>query len=176
MDFPAWHGPPRDILGHPAPIAQFVARSEHAVVALQQFIAYPEGCGITLRITARRGSLPETVWGRLYGPHGEMDPDLRFGVRFPDGSRATPVDNAFPGWARPTDRPEPPMLVDVASESGSSADSYGCDRQMWLWPLPPPGPFEFVVEWQSMGIDMTAVTVDGTAIARAAEKAQPYWP
>jgi hypothetical protein len=176
MDLPAWHGPPGDFLGHPAPLQQFVARSEHAVVALQHFIAYPEGCLLTLHITARRGSLPEAAWGTLDVRHGDTAPGLRVGVRFPDGSRATPVDSAFPGWARPTDRPEPPMLVDVASEASSGDRSYVCNRQMWLWPLPPPGPFEFVVEWPAMGIATTSTSVDGTAIVRAAEDAQPYWP
>lgn len=175
MEFPAWHGPPGDVLGHPAPIQQFVARAEHAVVALQQVVAYPQGCRLTLHITARRGGLPDAVWAQLCGRHGETDPDLRVGVRFPDGSRATPVDSAFPGWARPTDRPEPPMLVDVSSETSAGDRSYVCDRQMWLWPLPPAGPFEFVVEWPTMDIPMTTTTVDGAAIVRAAANAQPYW-
>jgi len=191
MNTVAWHGPPSDVLGHPAPIQQFVTRTDHAVVALQQVIAFPEGCSLTLRIAVRRNSprdsLAESVWERLHGSHTgrhfdaeptdaePTDADLKFGVRFPDGSRATTVDHAFRGWAHPTDRPEPPMLIEAGGQSSSGDWRYDSDQLLWLWPLPAPGPFEFVIEWQKMGIDITATTLDGTAIARAAEQAVPYW-
>jgi len=68
------------------------------------------------------------------------------------------------------------MLIEVGSGSTSTDRLYQGDRQLWLWPLPPPGPFEFVVEWQGVGIATTATTLDGSAIAQAAEQARPYWP
>lgn len=183
MNPAAWQGPPTDILGHPASIQQFVARTDHAVVALQQVIAFPEGCSLTLHVAVRRGPLDDLAWKGLLGSHASGDPDLapidadlKLGVRFPDGSRATTVDNAFRGWAHPTDRPEPPMLIEADSGSTSNDRFYQSDRRLWLWPLPPPGPFEFVIEWQSMGIDTTATTLDGSAIVRAAKQALPYWP
>ena len=97
MISPARQAPPRDVLGHPAAIGQFVARSDHAV-------------------------------------------------------------------------------VEFGSEAGISDESYFSDRQLWLWPLPPPRPFEFVVEWPTMGIDGTTTTFDGAAMVRAADRSQPYWP
>jgi hypothetical protein len=45
-----------------------------------------------------------------------------------------------------------------------------------LWPLPPTSPFELVVEWRNVGIDTTSIPVDGSALAHAADQAQPYWP
>ena len=183
MNATAWQGPPDDVLGHPAPIQQFVARTDHAIVALQQVVAFPEGCCLTVHVAVRRGSMQESAWERLHGLHAPEDPyvtptdaDLKLGVRFPDGSKATSIDNAFRGWARPTDRPEPPMLVEVGGEYSSTDRFYRSDQRLWLWPLPPPGPFEFVVEWQSMGIAITATTLDGSAIAAAAQQALPYWP
>lgn len=183
MSATAWQGPPRDILGHAVPVQQFVARTDHTVIALQHVIAFPEGCNITLHTAVRRGSLDEAAWNRLvesdYGGYPtatRAEGNLKFGVRFPDGSRATTVDHPFHGWTPPTDRPEPPMLIEAGGGSSSSDQSYDSDRQLWLWPLPPPGPFEFVMEWQSMGIDITSVTLDGSAIVRAAEQALPYWP
>ena len=175
MNATAWQGPPDDILGHPAAIQQFVARTDHAVVALQQVIAFPEGCTLTVHVAARRGALEDSAWAPLHGGT-PTDTDLMLGVRFPDGSKATPVDNAFPGWARPTDRPEPPMLVEVGGESSSTDRFFRSNQQLWLWPLPPPGPFEFAIEWPSMGIAMTLTTLDGGAIVAAAEHALPYWP
>jgi len=183
MNAAAWQGPPSDILGHPAPIQQFVARTDHAVVALQHVIAFPEGCSLTLHLAVRRGSLDESAWNGLLGSHANgnldltpTDADLKFGVRFPDGSKATTVDNAFRGWAHPTDRPVPPMLLETESGSTLTDRFYQSDRRLWLWPLPPPGPFEFVIEWQGTGIDTTTATLDGSAIVRAAEQALPYWP
>jgi hypothetical protein len=183
MHAAAWEGPPNDILGHPAPIQQFVARTDHAVVALQQVIAFPEGCSLTVHVAVRRGSLEESAWERLHASLSRedrygtpTDADLKLGVRFLDGSKATTIDNALRGWARPTDRPEPPMLIEVGSGSTITDQFYQSDRQLWLWPLPPPGPLEFVIEWRSMGIAITATTLDGAAIVRAAERALPYWP
>lgn len=76
----------------------------------------------------------------------------------------------FPDW------PETPRLAQANSESSYSDRFYRSDRRLWLQPLPPPGPFEFVVEWRSVGINATSGAVDGAAIARAAECAEPYWP
>jgi hypothetical protein len=182
MNAVAWQGPPDDILGCPVPVHRLVARTDHAVVALHQALAYPEGCCLTLH-AAVRGAAAASVWDNLQqGSLGEdpyvtpTDPDLKFGVRFPDGSKATTVDNAFHGWSPPTDRPEPPMLIEAGSESSSNERSFRGSWQLWLWPLPPPVPFEFVIEWQTMGIPTTATTLDGAAIALAAGKALPYWP
>ena len=183
MNATAWLRPPEDILGYPVPIQRFVTRTSQAVIALQHVVAFPEGCSLTLHLAARRGALDESAWHGLVESNMGRDPgltpaeaDLKFGVRFPDGSKATTVDHPFPGWAHPTDRPEPPMLTEASAEASSSDQSYQGHRQLWLWPLPPPGPFELVVEWRGMGIDATSVSLDGSAIASAAEQAQPYWP
>jgi len=162
------------------PIEQFVARTDHTVVALQHVTAFPAGCVLTLHIAVRRGSLDESAWNGLvdrpFGRDPGLTQSLKFGVRFPDGSRATTVEHAFPGWAHPTDRPEPPMLIEAGSETSSGDLSYRDHRQLWLWPLPPADLFEFVIEWDGMGIGATSVLLDGSAIARAAKQALPYWP
>ncbi|WP_236005560.1 hypothetical protein [Amycolatopsis pittospori] len=182
MDRGAWYGPPDDMLGHPAPIEQFVVWTDDTVVALQHALAYRDGCCFTLQVAVRRGSSDETAWRALTDrlvtrgfPPEPTDADLKFGVRFPDGSEATTVGNAFDGWANPADRPEAPRLVEAGSGFSSDDRYYQSDQRLWLWPLPPPGPFEFVIEWRKMGIDAAAATIDGSAIVRAAEQARPYW-
>ncbi|MCP2342699.1 hypothetical protein [Actinomadura rupiterrae] len=183
MNAAAWQGPPRNVLGHPARIQQFVARSDHAIVALQHAIAFPEGCRLGLQVAVRRGVMDSASWSRLVDDYKLADPnfvpddaDLKFGVHFPDGTRATAVGNAFRGWAHPTDRPQAPMLVETGSTSSSSDQIYESERQLWLWPLPPPVQFEFVIEWRRLGIDTTLAPLNGTAIVQAAAQAQPYWP
>ena len=46
----------------------------------------------------------------------------------------------------------------------------------WLWPLPPPGPLTFVVEWPALGIAETRAETDATAVVEAAASAAPLWP
>ncbi|RMI42125.1 hypothetical protein EBO15_20680 [Actinomadura harenae] len=171
------------MLGCPVPIEQVVARSDHAVVALQQAIAFPEGCRLGVQLAVRRGSMDRARWTRLVDRHSNGDPDvipadgdLTFGVRFPDGSEAATAGGTFRKRAHPTGQPNPPTLIETGSGSSSGDQLYESDRQLWLWPLPPPGPFQFVIEWRILGIDTTAATLDGALIVQAAAHATPYWP
>ena len=177
-----WRGAPKDILGCTVAIQQFVARTDRAVVAFQHAIAFREGCILNPHIAVQRGSSDQSAWNDLvdgsFGPGGRLtgiEADLRFGVRFADGSRATTVEHPFSGWAHPTDRPEPPMLIEAGAESYGGGISYQSSRRLWLWPLPPAGPFEFVIEWPSIGIGPASVQLDGSVLVRAAERALPYW-
>lgn len=182
MSATGWDGPPTDILGCTVPVQRFVARTDHTVIALQHVTAFPEGCVLTLQVAVRRGELDEETWSRVaghsYGPAAGLaiaEDGMRIGVRFPDGSRATTVNHSFRGWAHPADRPEPPVLVEAGSETSSGDRSYQGKHRFWLWPLPPPVPFEFVAEWRDMGIETTSILIDGSAIVLAAERALPYW-
>ncbi|AUI64023.1 hypothetical protein [Amycolatopsis sp. BJA-103] len=183
MQTAAWQGPPHDILGHPVPIEQFVVRTDDTVVALQHALAFREGCCFTLQVAVRRGSADETTWKSLTDRHSTRgfppeptDADLKFGVRFPDGSKATTVGNSFHGWANPAERPDSPRLVDAGGGFSSDDRYYQGDQRLWLWPLPPPAPFEFVIEWRKRGIGATPAVLDGSAVMHAAEQARPYWP
>ena len=183
MHVDSWKGPPKDILGCPAPIPQIVVRTDDTIVALQHVLAFREGCWFHLQVAVRRGSLDEVTWKGLTDRHATRsflaeptDADLKFGVRFPDGSKATTVGNAFHGWANPADRPEAPRLVDAGGGFSSDDQYYQSEQRLWLWPLPPPDSFEFVIEWHKMGISPIPSAIDGSAIVHAAEQAQPYWP
>ncbi|MFI5529379.1 hypothetical protein ACIA8O_12650 [Kitasatospora sp. NPDC051853] len=180
MESAYWPGPPRHVLGVPVPVEPFAVRSGHAVVALQHLEAFGEGCGLYLRVAARRGVLSEEVWRGVLGDHGPPGADgavpgtdLAFGVCLADGSEATASEQAYRSW-RPDDR-GPMGLMSVGGSSSAGDRFYEAEQQLWLWPLPPPGPFEFTVEWPSLGLERAAVTLDGAAVARAAERARPYW-
>jgi hypothetical protein len=152
------------------------------VVALEHVVAFPEGCTLTLHLAIRRAALDDSAWEGVVGSHYGAEPGptaneggLKFGVRFPDGSKATTVEHPFRGWAHPTDKPEPPMLVEAGSESSSNEQTFRGHQRLWLWPLPPPVVFELVVEWRNIGIDQTSATIDGSAVVRAAQHAAPFW-
>ncbi|MFJ7219748.1 hypothetical protein [Amycolatopsis sp. NPDC098790] len=146
-------GPPDDVLGCPVPIARFVARTDLAVVALQHVVAYPGGCGLVVHLSVRRGSLDLATWQNIDASHagGDFEPaDLRF--RVSGGS-----------------------VIEISGGASYDDHRYRGDRQLWLSPLPAE-PVEFSVEWRKVGLPRTATTLDGRAIAEAAEHAQPYWP
>jgi len=165
----SWGGPPVDVLGCVVGARGIVGRGRLGVVALEHVVAFSEGCVLTL-LLAFRGARDAAVWEAEFGGH-----DARFGVRFPDGRRATTVGHSFVGWARSTDRPEAPMLVEVGAESSSDRYDYRCRQQLWLWPLPPAADFELVVAWPAAGLDETAMIVDGRAVVEASARAQPFW-
>ncbi|WP_370947042.1 hypothetical protein AB5J62_05670 [Amycolatopsis sp. cg5] len=159
-----------------------MVRTSDTVVALQHVLAFPEGCVFAVQVAVRRGAADEPTWKALTDRHSTRgfppeptEVDMKFGVRFPDGSNATTVGNAVGGWATPAERPPAPRLVEAGGGYSSDDRHYQGDQSLWLWPLPPPGPFEFVIEWRNWGIDATATTLDGSAIRHAADQARPYW-
>ncbi|MGR6913166.1 hypothetical protein ACU635_02800 [[Actinomadura] parvosata] len=93
---------------------------------------------------------------------------LRWGVRYADGTKLTTLDErGFP----PTG---PLLLLSPAGDVMTGTLHSGV--RLWLWPLPPPEPFELAVEWPLGGIGLTIVELDGAAIAEAARRSAPYWP
>lgn len=175
MSRASWQSPPTDVLGGTVPIQRFVARGDRAVVALEHAVAYPEGCTLVLHLAVRRGAMDGPAWEDVVESHYRSTGGLKYGVRLPGGSLATTAEHPFPGWGRPTERPEPFMLVEAGSDSSSDDHHYRCHQRLWLWPLPPPAGFELVVEWPGAGVDRASVTIDGGAVVRAARQATPFW-
>jgi len=64
------------------------------------------------------------------------------------------------------------MLVEAGGEASSNDQNYDSQQRLWLWPLP--APFEFVIEWQDLGLALTASTLDGSAVVGAAAHALPF--
>lgn len=50
------------------------------------------------------------------------------------------------------------------------------DEHYWVWPLPPPGPIDFVCGWPAMGIGATQVALDAGPIRDAATRSVELWP
>lgn len=187
---PPWTGPPNDILGGVVPIERMLFRSETLAIVLANAVAFPVGVTIRLQMAARRveGVNEDTWWDRhdlMFGHHRHRfraedslpDEVVRFGVRFPDGSKATTVDGRADSGEWPPPRPEGPILKRSRGGSASGDDrSVSSSWSLWLWPLPPPEPFEFAVEWPLYDVPLTFTELDGAAIVAAAERAQPYWP
>ncbi len=183
-----WQGPPDDMQGGLVPVGAVAGRSDMALIEVRIALAFPDGCLFDVYITVRNiGRNKDTWWpfadalgfgsGRDQLRAGELADDLlRFGVSFADGTKATTLEHAFSGRDADSDPPQPPVLTLHFGSSSNDSRILKSHHPLWLWPLPPPQPFDLVTEWPIAGIDLTTIPLDGAAIATAAEHAQAYWP
>ena len=94
--------------------------------------------------------------------------DLRFGLRWPDGSR---VEAGGPTGGQ--DRAQGGYRLDVHRGGGGEL---GYDWAVWLWPLPPPGTVTVHVMWERRGISETAAEWDLAPIIPWAARSVELWP
>ncbi len=183
---PAWQGPPRHVRPGVAELSEIMGRSETTVVLLEGARAHPEGVVLRLVVVVREtgrearrrlSSHLERVHGRgqldLWLPPG----GLRWGVQLADGRRVTSLDESpwalLPDGADPADwTPDHPVLEGLGRPS-ARADTWS--REVWLWPLPPPGLVRVVCAWEDRGIAETDVQVDAGPLRAAASRAEPLW-
>jgi hypothetical protein len=173
---PAWLGPPRNILPGSAPVTLIVARNDDTVVAVTGLQAYTAGFGCTLNLRLRNlsGREEQLFPYLLDRADFEADPPpdalLRFGVQFADGRKATNLDD--PPYDLEGQDPDRPVLLHLGGGGGGSV----WDREHWVWPLPPTGPFAFVCEWPARGLAESRAEIDAVSILDAAARAVTLWP
>lgn len=186
---PAWDGPPKDMLGALVPVERVLFRNDALVLVLAAATVFPEGVDLQITMAARRGEGmdEETWWSRreqLMGSRSHLRPGRalpeeieRFGVRFPDGRKATILDPPPEPGEWPPRRPDGPILrFRYGRAEPSTRRSVYRNWHLWLWPLPSPETFEFVVEWPGFGVPLTFTEIDAVPIVAAAVRAQPFWP
>lgn len=103
-------------------------------------------------------------------PTSGLPPELlRFGIEFPDGSRATSTHVRFPN--RADEPPSQPLLIGGGGGGGGNRWRYD-----WhVWPLPTEGTMAFVCEWPALGIPVTRAEVATAPIIQAAAEALTLW-
>ena len=160
------------------PISFVLATSTTGAIIVRHVTAYPNG--VEFDVVARYRKAGQ-VWDPMQGLAGLRgapgdrygalsDEHLRFGVQFPDGSKAT---NVGPPMSMPT----PPGTSGPWLVSHNGEASEGTARATyWLWPLPPGGPLEFVAEWPGRDIPLTRHSIDAAPIRAAAARCTPLWP
>jgi hypothetical protein len=168
---PEWIVPPIYEVGEPVPARGVVARSDSAAVVLQGVVVYSNGFHLDIAVRVRDADPWIDVLGTRGGPPWARtdlpDTVLRLGLEMPDGRRATNLDRP----TLPLDS-GPPELSFMVSGGGGGAT---WDFRAWVWPLPPPAPFDLVCEWPGLGIPLTRHAIDGAAIRTAAALSVPLW-
>jgi hypothetical protein len=187
---PVWCQPPEDELASLVPARQLLARTDRGVVLLLSHIdAFREGCSFRIRVSAhRQDSMDDPEWHELHetamdgagfrrrwSGAGLPEDLVRFGVQFRDGRKATTTGG--PGFPHQhDDEPTGPLLTQHGG-GGSGSDRLATSSwSLWLWPLPPAEPFDLVVAWPALGVDLTRVELSGRDIVEAASRAGPLWP
>ena len=176
-----WWQAPRNELGVSTGLRVVLARTHDLAVAVDA-VAFTTGVELKLVAARRRPSAADDPLELQYRfmhhlrPSGELPPELlRFGVELSDGRRATSLETGpgtvFPLGGGEEPEPEGPLL----SFGGGRGDNDRLESEYWLWPLPPPGPLAFVVEWPAEGIELTRREVDSAPIIEAAARSELLW-
>ncbi|HEV7980028.1 hypothetical protein [Amycolatopsis sp.] len=145
-----------------------LGRSERTIVALRNIEVWPEAITLRISVYALDNLIEE---GRIGLVDHSRVPDrdaLLIGVLFADGKRASSDTISMPS---PT-RPDHPVL---RADSGGGS-SFHFRHNVFIWPLPPKGPLNVVVQWLKRDISETFTELDGAAIRAAALEAREIWP
>lgn len=182
---PRWWDAPEDELPTLLPVSELLATTDHVAVALTAVAVYSDGVEFRVDRRLRRNGLSVAEWNELCstfmeympfgGPSGS-EGRLRFGIVLGDGEKVLADSLRFFGGEDPTAEPEGHTLNRQQQGGGGGGSTYTCRDHLWLWPLPPEGAIEFVMQWPALGIEETSVLLDGTAMRQLADRATPFWP
>ena len=173
---PEWFGPPTGTLPGVVPLELVLARSAVAAVGITRVSAYPTGFEFDL-LTVTVADADEDLDPHMMGMRRRRarrcggDTQLRLGVQFSDGAKATNV-GAAPGFAGRDEKPSAPVLHPQGGGGGPGSWRLG----FWVWPLPPPGPLAFVCEWPAASIPVTRHEIDAQLVLDASARAQEMFP
>ena len=182
---PIWWQAPEDELPVLLPVSELLAVKDHVAIALVGIDVHRMGIQLRVERRLRRNGLPLTEWNDLCGTfmghmsyRGLVDVAgrLRFGVVLADGEKI--VTDAFPffGGGDPMIEPKGHTLSRREQGGGGGGSAYSSADHLWLWPLPPAGSIELVMQWPALGIDETRVRVDASMVPALAARARPFWP
>ncbi len=176
---PPWVSAPQGMLPGVVALELVIAHTDRVAVCVSRLAAYPTGFELELRTVGAPGRRDLDLDPLLFGPHRHRarrsgaeqelpDDMLRFGVQFPDGGKATNT-GGFHHQATPP--PEPVM------HAGGGGGGGGDWRQdLWVWPLPSPGPLLFVCQWPAAGIPISRAEIDAQLVIDAASRARAIFP
>lgn len=172
---PPWYGPPRGVLPGLLSDRAVLARTDRAIITIDQFRVYPVGVEFSLNLWIRNrdDQIYEFPWELQDHPRPRGTEEsnlLRYGFQFGDGSSWTNLDRSR--HAHDFDTP-PTGPVILGQGGGGGGDHWQADQ--WLWPLPPPGDVTFVASWPALDVPETSAVIDGSKFIEAAVAAEVIW-
>jgi hypothetical protein len=168
---PPWFAPPENEFGVSVPIRLVLARTDDLALGLGNVVAYSTGFSLrlALRLHPKSTLEPRILMPQLhgFGPRG-ADDQLRFGVEFSDGRKATNL-----GARRPPHEQEPEISLVPSGGAGGGGRSFNVGY--WVYPLPPPGSVTLAVEWPARNVREQRYELDATPIAEAGAGSEQLW-
>lgn len=166
------YGRPENEVPVPVPLSLVLARTEDLAVVLVRAQAYTSGIAFTLAVRLRHSRV---LPGRrdlheLIGGWGGRADGLLLGVEYSDGRAASTA-----GVGR-APAPGSGLGQALLVPAGGGGSELSVDHDYWLTPVPPPGPVTLVLACAGLGIEETAVQLDGDALVQAAAGAEVLWP
>ncbi|MFJ4045239.1 hypothetical protein ACIPV2_05780 [Microbacterium sp. NPDC089987] len=179
---PRWWQAPENELPVLIPASEVLAVTDHAAVALVAVAVYSDGIELRIQRRLRRNGIAIEDWNELTGAFvehmgfGSANPAGRFrvGVVLADGTKVTDASPFF-GGGDPMAEPEGFTLSRREQGGGGGPHAYSSADHLWLWPLPPDGPIEVVVQWPAFGIGETRLTIDAGPVSESSARARPFW-
>lgn len=152
----------RLMAGVPAELV--LAQTGTVAVTLSRIAACEDGFEAELAMFATEELEDSEYPWRPHMHRGTSDPAraMRFGVRYPDGSKAEL--NAM--WESPARPPEGPVI----RQAGGSGGDGEWRQDLWFWPLPGAGRLQFALEWKSQGIELQLHELDAAPLREAAAR------
>jgi hypothetical protein len=165
---PPWVAAPSGTLPGVVALELVLAQTEKVAVCVTRLSAYPTGFEFEIVTMSAddQADLDPLMFHHQHLLHTEELPPelLRFGVQFPDGSRATNTA----GFYHERTPPQGPVM-----HAGGGGGGSGSWRQsQWIWPLPARGTVTLVCEWPAMDIPVSRTDLDAQLILDAAARAQ----
>jgi hypothetical protein len=161
---PEWLAPPENVIPATVALDVMLLRRPDLAIWVADALVFPSGLSFGINVQRREQSDNTPPF---FGP---PDPDgPRFGLQLADGRKVV-VERAAD--MRPfLQRPDRPLLRPRSGSGGAHRSS----AQMWLWPLPPPGPLTFVCAWPAERVEETSAQIDAAPILAAASRAVEMW-
>lgn len=179
-----WWQAPEDELPVLLPVTETLAVNEHLALSLFGVAVYSDGVEFRLEGRLRRNGIPAQEWSELcsdFVGHGGMGgvPDpagrLRFGLVLGDGEKVLAEGFPFLGDGDPSSEPERHTLSRNSGRAGGDDRNFTSSDRLWLWPLPPEGPIEFVLQWPALGVEEQRIVLDGSVMRALTARVQRFW-
>lgn len=168
---PIWDRPSEATVPAVLAVDALMFQNDVVAVAIDRLEVYPNGFMINLLMRVDPRKVRDMI--EMLRPLG-ANRWPRVEVRFADGRTAEPGTGiaSIPDLAKDEHGVPNDPFMSIGSGGGAPG---GWRAWAWVFPLPPDGPLEISVALEVAGMDKSSITIDGTAIRSAAERAKVIW-